>query len=80
MAFLREGFPASQDIFPRKSLLLLGPNSQDIIKLYLKTQMLSKFIRRFSSTKSSDFFWTDISEGVRTAEYAVRGLVPTTAT
>ena len=42
--------------------------------------MLSKLIRRFSSTKNSDFFWSDVSEGVRTAEYAVRGLVPTTAT
>lgn len=33
----------------------------------------------FAKTKTSDFFWTEISEGVRTAEYAVRGIVPTTA-
>ena len=42
--------------------------------------MISKYIARFASLKSKDFFWTDISEGVKTAEYAVRGVVPTLAT
>lgn len=43
--------------------------------------MLSRLIQRFSTQKKSkDFFWTEVSQGVKTAEYAVRGLVPTTAT
>lgn len=29
--------------------------------------------------KSEDFFWTEVSPGVKNAEYAVRGLVPSTA-
>jgi hypothetical protein len=41
--------------------------------------MITRIIRNFSKIKSKDFFWTEISEGVRTAEYAVRGVVPTTA-
>ncbi len=41
--------------------------------------MITKIFNRFSKAKGSDFFWTEISEGVRTAEYAVRGIVPTTA-
>ena len=41
--------------------------------------MISKLIHRFASQKSSDFFWTEVSEGVKTAEYAVRGVVPTLA-
>lgn len=43
--------------------------------------MLSKIVRRFCTPKKSkDFFWNQVSEGVRTAEYAVRGVVPTLAT
>ncbi len=33
----------------------------------------------FSKCKTNDFFWTQVSEGVKKAEYAVRGIVPTTA-
>jgi hypothetical protein len=41
--------------------------------------MLTKICSRFSQGKKSDFFWTEVSKGVKEAEYAVRGLVPTTA-
>lgn len=42
--------------------------------------MISKIFRTFSQAKSKNFFWTEVNEGVKTAEYAVRGIVPTTAT
>lgn len=41
--------------------------------------MITRIFNKFSKAKTSDFFWTEISEGVRNAEYAVRGIVPTTA-
>ena len=42
--------------------------------------MIRKFSNKFGSLKNSDFFWNDINANVNTAQYAVRGLVPTTAT
>lgn len=42
--------------------------------------MIARVFRGFSSVKKADFFWRDINDGVRNAEYAVRGLVPSTAT
>lgn len=42
--------------------------------------MINKMFNNFSKLKSSDFFWTEISQGVKSAEYAVRGVVPTLAT
>jgi hypothetical protein len=41
--------------------------------------MIRKTFKFFSSKKSKDFFWTNINEGVKAAEYAVRGIVPMTA-
>ena len=41
--------------------------------------MITRVCNMFGKAKNSDFFWTEISEGVRAAEYAVRGIVPTTA-
>jgi hypothetical protein len=41
--------------------------------------MLTKVSKFFSTKKSTDFFWTEVCQGVKAAEYAVRGLVPMTA-
>jgi hypothetical protein len=41
--------------------------------------MLSRLTHRFATVKSSNFFWTDVNKNVYDAQYAVRGLVPTTA-
>lgn len=41
---------------------------------------ISKICAGFSQLKTKDFFWNEVSQGVKTAEYAVRGIVPTTAT
>ena len=41
--------------------------------------MIARLSKKFSSTKSSDFFWTDVNECVVKAQYAVRGVVPSTA-
>jgi hypothetical protein len=41
--------------------------------------MITKIMQGFSKGKTNDFFWTQVSEGVKKAEYAVRGIVPSTA-
>jgi hypothetical protein len=41
--------------------------------------MIKKILKVFSTTKSTNFFWTDVNKGVKAAEYAVRGIVPMTA-
>jgi hypothetical protein len=50
--------------------------SKEFINLYC---MITKTFKFFSSKKSKDFFWKDINQGVKAAEYAVRGIVPMTA-
>jgi hypothetical protein len=47
--------------------------------VYNILKMILKFVSNFS-TKKSGFFWTEVNSNVETAQYAVRGLVPTTAT
>lgn len=41
--------------------------------------MADNFGKNKTSLKTEDFFWTEVSLGVKTAEYAVRGIVPSTA-
>lgn len=41
--------------------------------------MTEKNSKNNTSLKNEDFFWTEVSPGVKAAEYAVRGIVPSTA-